>query len=243
MAYPLLFLGNVVMHPHDLYLPFTANQLVVLAIFVGSLFAFDVVLVRWLKLSKIAWKHVDYIWLGFAALGLFGSVSQVRMASATGQLDMYEARAMHSFESVRNSVTLYASSPGAICRTFVRTEYSPPPDELQRIQSEFDTTCAWVKQMNKSLSKHDMSPPKPVDRTTLPSRPNVTVNMLKEIYLSLDNQFGYFDQSMEDFETIHEASKKSSMETLLVFLSPFLLAIALALRITKVTGEIKHERN
>ena len=226
---------------HDLFSPITANLLVVLGLFGGCLLAFDVVLVRWLKLSKVAWKRVDYICLGFGAIGLLGAVAQVRMESASAQLDMYEGRAVHNFESVKYFVGSYASSPGAICRAFVRSEYSPPPDEFQRAQNEYNVACAWMKQMNEALAKHVASPQKSIDRTSLPSRPNVSDNMLKDIFRSVDDQFGYFDQSMEDLVIIRVKSEYTYTEKLLVFLAPFLLAIALAIRITKVTGEIKHE--
>jgi hypothetical protein len=38
--------------------------------------AFDLILVRWLKLSDSKWKKIEYIWLGTAALGILTASTQ-----------------------------------------------------------------------------------------------------------------------------------------------------------------------
>jgi hypothetical protein len=47
---------------------------------------------------------------------------------------------------------------------------------------------------------------------------------------------------MGKFLTVSAASRRSASEIDFVILSPFLLAVALALRITKVTGELRLDR-
>jgi hypothetical protein len=66
--------------------------------------------------------------------------------------------------------------------------------------------------------------------------------------ISLNDLFSDFDRTIDDFHgalhnwaMLNESSKRTSGEEMLLFLGPFLLAIALALRITKVTGEIRLE--
>jgi len=225
----------------DLFMPLSARPAVVLGVFAVLLVLFDVLLVRWLKLGKVAWKRVDYIWLGFGALGLLGAVAQVRMASAAAQIEMHESRVAVALNSVKSLIELYAKTPGAICRTFVRSEYSPPPEEFQRSQNEYNTACAWAKQMADTLAMRASSPPEPIDRASLPSRPVVADGALRDMFRGLDRQFEYFDQNIETYRAVREKSKQTPFEQFLVFLGPFLLAIALAIRITKVTGEIKLE--
>ena len=225
----------------NLFMPVTASLPTVIAVFVGLLLAFDIVLVRWMKLGKVAWKRVDYIWLGFGALGLISAVAQVRTASASAQVGMYEQRAAIALESVKSLTQLYASEPGAICRTFVRSDLSPPADEFQRAQAEYNMTCAWAKQTTVALEHSTTSPLVPIDRQALPPRPNVSDGALKDMFRGLDHQLAYFDQSMKEFEELRDSIKRTSTEEGLVYLGPFLLAVALAIRITKVTGEIKLE--
>lgn len=47
----------------DPWMPPTTHLAVVLSAFGFALVIFDLVLVRWLKLGKVAWKRVDYLWL------------------------------------------------------------------------------------------------------------------------------------------------------------------------------------
>src|SRR5262249_35604179 len=133
------------MHP-DFFIPAGAQLSLVLGVFVFLLVAFDLIFVRWLKLGKIAWKLVDYVWLGFAALGLIGSVAQVRTLAASAERGLYEDRAAFAFNIAKSLADADAARPGAICRTFVRSEYSPPPDEFERIQREYDVACQWITQ-------------------------------------------------------------------------------------------------
>jgi hypothetical protein len=70
----------------------------------------------------------------------------------------------------------------------------------------------------------------------------VTNAALKDMLSGLDKQTSYFDQSMNELETIRKGTQPTDLEVSMVFVSPFLLAFALALRITKVTGEIRLER-
>jgi hypothetical protein len=224
------------------FMPLTASLTAVLGVFAGLLVALDLLLVRWLRLGKVSWKRMDYIWLGFGALGLLGAVAQVRMESASAQLDMYEKRAIVAFDSVKSLVEVYASNPGPICRTFVRSEFSPPPDEFQRIQNEYNTACEWVKQVSEALKTHATSPPRPIDRASpLPPRPQVSDGALKGMFRGLDRQLAYFDQNIQAFEALRQKSKRTPTEETFVYIGPFLLAIALAIRITKVTGELKLE--
>ena len=225
----------------DSFMPLSASPRVVLGVFAALLIGFDILLVRCLKLGKVAWKRVDYIWLGVGALGLIGAVGQVRMASASAQLTMQESRAAAALNLVKGLAELYAKDPGAICRTFVRSEYSPPPEEFQRAQNEYDAACAWAKQMTDNLAKRASSPPEPIDRASLPSRPVVSDGGLRDMFRGLDNQFEYFEQNMDAYRALREKSQQTPIEQGLVFLGPFLLAAALAVRITKVTGEIALE--
>ncbi len=61
------------------------------------------------------------------------------------------------------------------------------------------------------------------------------------MFRGLDRQLDYLDEHVEAFEALREKSKRTSTKEAFVYLGPFLLAIALAIRITKVTGEIKIE--
>jgi hypothetical protein len=221
------------------FFPTGANLYVVLGVFVLLLIIFDLVLVRYFKLSSISWKRVDYIWLGFAALGLIAAAAQVRELVATDQIDMFQQRANAGLSRLRGSATLLGSDSGPVCRTFVRSQYSPPQEEFDRIQQEYNRVCGWFKQIGSAIPRELPIPPK---LTTLPSGPDASINDLKNIIDSFYQQLEFYNQDVEAFSTVYNARKRSRLENLLVYLGPFLLAAALALRVTKVTGEIKLEQ-
>jgi len=53
--------------------PFLAKPLWMIVVFALFLVAFHILLVKVWPLQKQAWKKVDYIWLGVAALAIIGT--------------------------------------------------------------------------------------------------------------------------------------------------------------------------
>jgi len=222
--------------------PLTANLTAVAVFSVALLIVFHATLVLWLRLGALAWKIVDYIWLGFAALGLIGAVGQVRIASASSQLGLYEERAVAGFNLVKDLTKLYAATPGAICRTFDRSEFSPPPEQFDRTQREYEIACVWAKRTNEFLATVKPMPPNRLDVAKLPPRPQITNGALLDMFRGLDSQLGYWNRDIDLYQRLADKTRTTGLEASVVFLSPFILALALALRITKVTGEIALER-
>jgi hypothetical protein len=221
--------------------PLGANLPAVFLAFAIFLVAFDIILVRWLKLSKVTWKKVDYVWLGFASLGIFSAVSQVRVMTANAQADMFREGAVLAFSSLRYLADSNASDPGAICRTFVRSEYSPPPGEFDSTQREYNQACEWAKHVARTIPAKVPTPAKPISQGLLPARPSASAGDLKEMIDGLYFQFDVYNKHSEALSDLSEETKRTGTEDILIYFGPLLLVIALALRITKVTGEIRLE--
>jgi hypothetical protein len=190
----------------------------------------------WSPLSKRGWKIVDYIWLLVGSLALTGTLFQARQVLATSMLPNLE-----SFVSVSTDEAKYYSSPkfyeGLICRAFVRSAFSPPEQEFKTTQEEFDNACAWAKQITERLK--DVDRWAIIDTASLPKPPPATDPSIhftqKEMYDAFDthNLIAHKRQALQD------ALRRSEWEKFLAIISPLLAVIALALRITKVTGEIR----
>jgi hypothetical protein len=131
------------MQPDTHFPPFT-NPLYVVLTFICALLLFHLILVVWLRLGKLSWKIIDYIWLGFAALGLIGAEGQTKRLIAGSMSTIAEERVIGNYYPFRMLVDDY-SQEGAVCRTFVRSEYSPPPEEFERAQRDYDTVCRWFR--------------------------------------------------------------------------------------------------
>lgn len=220
------------------WFPLSADIRVVLVVFAFLLLAFDLILVRWCKLNKVAWKRVEYVWLGFAALGLFGAVSQVRVSVAHSQKSMFEERTLRSFEAVRHLTGLLSSNPGVLCRTFIRSEFSPPSAEFDKVQNEYNQACQWIKDISSQLPKQMESPPTIIQSTSLKSPPKASSADLNDIIDGVYRQLGYYNDNARVLNGLIDRTKRNTIDDALMLLGPYFLAIALALRISKVTGEI-----
>lgn len=219
------------------FFPIGASLYWVFGAFGVFLIIFHLILVPRLKVQ--AWKVVEYIWLGFAALGLFGAVEQVREIAARDQISMFQQRATVALSTLRSLVTIYQSNPGPVCRTFTRSEYSPPQEEFEKIQREYNEACAWFKQVVSTIPAEVPMPPRLIEWASVLQGANFSLGDLKDIIRGIHQQVDYYNGRVGDLLTVYNATQRTTLEETLVFLGPFLLAIALALRITKVTGEMR----
>ena len=217
---------------YEPFLPITASVPWVLGVFVGCLFVFHIALVQVWKLQAVSWKRVDYVWLGITALGLLGAVSEVRRMVADNQIATQRSILVSAYDDLRREIHFMTSA--AVCRQFVRSEHSP--QDFDAIQREYDSVCQFAKQLQ---SRVPSDPPADLQGLALTERPRVTDDVLRNILDGLDRESESYIRARRAFNQTLAATQRNSLDVTLVFLWPLLLAVALALRITKVTGEIR----
>ena len=220
--------------------PIGASASKVFVVFVVSLALMHFVFLRLWPLGKQGWRKADYWWLAFAALGLVGGPGQVRQFIASSASTQADAMVAGRYEAAIRLATSYTSDPGPLCVTFVRGPFSPPLDEFDRRQRQHDEGCAWIKQLVATLPE---APPKNVLPETLIGHPaNLTdaaiVNMLGDVR----DSFVYFNDALRQRAVLSTMERPSELELAVMMVSPILLSLALALRITKVSGELKLDR-
>lgn len=221
----------------DLTLPWFTSTLWILGVFLLTLAGFHLVFVRWWPLDKVGWKKVDYLWLSLVVLGLIGGVGSARQEIARGIAASAESRLESAEDLVEDRLSFGQSS--VICRTFIRSESSPPPEVLDQMQREFDQECAWFRAASDRLPTTPFvkrqflriedfgNPPSGGDRSAI---------------TNLEYSIRQYNEAVAKVEKISNAAGPSDIEAFIQILGPVLLAIALALRLTKVTGEIRLER-
>jgi hypothetical protein len=217
----------------DFKIPTVVTLQFIVPFFIVLLFVFDIVLVRCLKLKKTTWKRVDYIWLGFAALGLVGAAAQARQVVATNMSPRAEAHKRAWFGDVTRKLDLYSTS-SIVCRRFIRAPLSPPPDEFERAQKEYDTACEWFRSV-KATAPTEV----PNTEISVPATPMTSDEILNKNYADYRATVAEFNDALREEKKLRDATTPSEIEGGLAFLGPLLLAFALALRITKVTADIK----
>jgi hypothetical protein len=199
---------------------------------------FYLLLIRVWPLSKDGWRIVDYVWLSAGAVGLIGATSQGRQLVAENVLRTYTQIEKSAYDPLFG----YLENPNRddyLCRKIQPATFRSA-EEADRLQEESDRFCAWYREIERILAGIDRE--SVVPRNTFPPSPVVTDRL--------------FQNELEDFErwlnqhnnlrvarlSLEAAAKRSDAEQMLTVFSPLLLALALALRITKVTGERRLDR-
>jgi hypothetical protein len=199
---------------------------------------FHLLLVWPKNLSKHGWKYVDYAWILIAALGIIGAVGANRQTLSSALKESAAMRLESTADWLTQRVSVGTSS--AVCRKFIRSEYSPPPEEFERSQREFDQQCEWFREAQRRLEGPPFS-----------SREQIALSDLGALPPSGgdDYLFKYLQKAIEDYNTALQAkttmdinAKQTWYEDIMEILYPWFVAVAIGLRLSKVTGEILHER-
>ncbi len=171
-----------------------------------------------------------------ALLGVLATVGQTRMIVATNLANSAEARLPSALSALQSAASFGTS--GVVCRQFIRTEFSPPEPQFTELQRGFDAQCDWFREVTPRILKLTVQDASRVDLSRmLESRP---AGGEPYAYRSLDESLHELQQAFEELKALRAEASYSTFHELLLVIGPTLLAIAIALRLTKVTGE---ERN
>jgi len=218
-----------------------SNPTWLFALFAVFLAIFHGWLIYWKPIGQVGWKRVDYIWLSVAAVGLVGQSAQVRQHWYSSAYDMYHYRIEGALSSLKMRADFSISN--AICGMCVKTEYSPK--NFDQIESEYQFACGEFKRITKEV----LSPQGPRDVAFLdlldvsPIQSKLTHPVLIETLENLANAHREFIGVLKEKSNAKYKTQTTTNEFVLIAFSPFLLMLALALRITKVTGEVRLSAN
>lgn len=211
-------------------------------LFLTSLAVFHWTLVWQWPLGKIGWKKVDYIWISLALLGLLAGISESRQTLARGGKNWVAVRIVGSFERLRRDVNIFSNSP-ILCRKFARSEFSPPPEIFDRVQKEHDEGCAWFTKINETFPKSLDEIKSPIDLSQYPPPPSNSNPVVENSVSRFRGSVANFNEVFDSQTRLESQAIRNDFEMTMVILSPFFLVFAIALRLTKVTGEIRIDRN
>lgn len=138
------------------------------------------------------------------------------------------------------SIDFLAREPESshFCRTFVKSEYSP--EGFDDLRHQYRLGCKWRKELANYLSTIKKEE---IPLITFDDIPVVTFNdpVLNETVIWLKEQLDNYKYQLEVLSETKKAAQKGEWESRLMYFAPFLICIALSLRITKVTGELRYE--
>ncbi len=183
--------------------------------------------------GKIGLIIIDYIWLSIAAIGLMTLVSDVRVSIAKNWVKIEESSAKGRLELLQSRF----GSPENTYLCMEITSLGDPGEDFYDYKREYDLRCEWLKGVYGVLTvlEVDSLPKMGIEDFPIPtfSDPEL-IGSVHDLNRMLEEYELYRSSSIS---TRDKLSKNGVEETFFYF-SPFLLAFALALRISKVTSEL-----
>ena len=194
----------------------------------------------WRPLGDVGWKAADYGWLVLSGVSLVISVSQARVlqadAAAAESLRAYAAAKREVLEGFERSQRLLCDPPPA-------GSPLPPADSLW-LAAQQRLGCAWFRTASDRVHDAFLTQPMPAlsldqlpDRAALlaPGAGEAEVRRFAERLAALDALAAQTRASLA-------LGQRSALDKALIMLGPLLFALAFALRLTKVSGEVRLAR-
>lgn len=213
-----------------------ASASLVIVVFLVAIVLFHVVLI-WLspfRITEIGWKRVDYLWLSMAMISVLGLSGEARQYFSERMLRQSEAGFNYIVADVLGVLPSWAAIP---CDPpFIRSEYSP--ENFDEVLLQYREYCAWLTSKQEELTKI-VEGRQAVDLTYFAQGAQfllVADIAFEERYLRQLLQ--EYNVRLLEIQELSIETQKSELEVATLFYAPVVLAIALALRLTKVSGEI-----
>ena len=197
------------------------------------------VLFVWLfPLEDVTWKRLDYLWMFAAALGVLASSGKAARFIAENQLKNFqEPITITSYELLRGDIR--SGADGSACTMFHRSADSPP-DFGERVKEQ-QLLCERYKKLDAEMPESVEPPFKPLKElgfVPLTGNPQyVTAS-----FDVANRDAAEYEHNREQYAEIAEKTKSSKWENAYLAMGPLLLAVAVALRITKTSGEIRNAK-
>jgi hypothetical protein len=185
-------------------------------------------------------KKIDYVWLGFASLSIISAVSDQSRLLASNTI------------GYASNYLISATDPFTSDIHFTRRLYCETPWQVTGEQAVIlKNDCTWFEGLEKSIEVIDRLKTggdekktiraenlAPLIQTfTLPQQ--APANLSQEI-VDLNNYLDNAKKETDNYNHVRSTLEdKTELETAIALLLPYLVSIALALRVAKVTGELR----
>lgn len=200
------------------------------------------VLLPWLGHDEVRWQYIDYLWLPLVLIGLTASVQQNRAEVSSNFEEIWRQRADSQLRMLRNDLIRYGRDSSYLCAPATRGPLSPPPEIFDAIEKDDSETCRWTAAVLGWVPKDLNSVTDDFSIASLPPVPQLSGHSgtgPSDAIANVKNGVARVIEARERIKNHQTERRASEVMGLLKFLGPFVLAVALALRITKVSGEIR----
>jgi hypothetical protein len=220
--------------PFNESMPWFTSFLWILGIFAVATLIFHTLFIWGWKLSPVNWKRVDYFWLSMALIGLLSTVGTGRELVAKNLLEMERSRLTSLYEHMRYQARTALSQP--LCFAAEHPSTFEASEVARQQASEFGSQCAWFKKVSAVLDASDRPQKLAADGFgPFPAGGDQTA------HAQFMETVGILNLEADRVDSLAAEGRSKDFENFVRLFGPVLIAIALALRITKVTAEVKAE--
>lgn len=213
-------------------LELASNAVWIIGIFIFFTILLHLIFVVWFPISLRTWKIADYLWLCLVFLSLLGLVGEAKQYRAETSYNEKEWNAQQSLSDVRSWFSNYQIY---IC------EEAKILKEKNLNGTDYHHLCDWLEKrindlnlMQKGTDHHPEISLKIIeglhDYTTIIPR-------LEQKILARRIE-RYNEKRAQNIENL-KALQRTSLQQIMLILAPVMFALALAIRITKVTAEFR----
>ena len=209
-----------------------------LLVFIGTLAICHVVLIYSpLRLTVRAWKQVDYVWLTMSVISILGLVSQTRQLINANYIPWAERRIKNNAEFILDTIR----TASHLTCDFPTSKTSVSPTNFEEAVAQETKYCRYLHDLKTSL-QDTLVTAKPIEHDFAKDTKYPLAYGYDFSQPRLEEQVRDYNGSLLKLNDVRTAALHYDAELALGLLAPFLIAIALALRITKVTAELRPER-
>jgi len=216
----------------DHILVITSDLTWVVGMFVFLLILFHLLFIVIHPLSARQWKIVDYSWLMLAFISVLGLVGEARQYRAEIELRSDQRAMEQSLSDVRG---WYISYQGYIC------DQAQSLKKMPMDPGQYPALCNWlegrINDMNLLLQTDEMAPE--ITPSLADGLKEFTDLIPQKERAILKNRIRRYQDRRQTFLTNLAERDQTYIQRILLILAPLMLAMAIAIRITKVTAEFR----
>jgi len=224
-------------------LSFATSPIALIILFFALVFVFHLFIFYVKNPDDITWKRVDYLWLSLTLIGIVSTSGAIERHISKILLYSQEIpRLENSYIMVYDFFDIRASSEGWYCRkTNYDSTFLVTKEEFEEHSNRLSEQCIYLQQILKKLPKKISEPYPSLTDLSLPSDISSKVQYKDEAIRYQEILSYYNDQYLIYMDT-KDKMEISNSEFFLLFLSPFFICLGLAIRVTKVTGDIMNTK-
>ena len=213
----------------------------ILTIFI-SLLLFHIAFIWIFPQSKKFWKKIDYIWISLGVIGIIGSTFTLRSEYSKARNNLLEHYLTLDYNELINSVDWNKKYYSSNSTGFNYDEFEDQGKVEKFKESElfYESFSTLIHKLKDTIVKE-----KRVNYIdTIKIRFESFKIDIKDDYViqtseNVENSLKQLQTSKIQFVENIDLGKRNSISWTLLFISPYLFSIAIAIRLTKVTAEIK----